>query len=111
MPTWWTGLADAPPDEAQALHASAWVLWQHAHSTSHWNYDSLPSGVGAQDTRQVAPALGLAERAAGRFALRLCGAGARTGDGGSSVTPRSPKNTWSRARPRLSGAISTCCDV
>ena len=68
MLTWWTGLADAPPDEAQALHALG--LGFMAARTLHVAlelrlFTHLAAGV--QTLAQVAQALGLAERAAGRL--------------------------------------------
>ncbi len=42
MHTWWTGLAEAPPDEAQALHALGLGFMAHAHFTLRWNCGSLP---------------------------------------------------------------------
>jgi len=74
MPTWWTGLADAPPDEAQALHALG--LGFMAARTLHVALELrlfTHLAVGAQTLGQVAPALGLAERAAGRL-LYACAA-------------------------------------
>jgi hypothetical protein len=74
MHTWWTGLADAPPDEAQALHALG--LGFMAARTLHVALELrlfTHLAAGAQTLTQVARALGLAERAAGRL-LYACGA-------------------------------------
>jgi hypothetical protein len=74
MPTWWTGLTDAPPDEAQALHALG--LGFMAARTLHVALELrlfTHLAVGAQTLGQVAQALGLAERAAGRL-LYACAA-------------------------------------
>jgi 3-hydroxy-5-methyl-1-naphthoate 3-O-methyltransferase len=74
MPTWWTGLAEAPPDEAQALHALG--LGFMAARTLHVALELrlfTHLAVGAQPLVQVAQALGLAERAAGRL-LYACAA-------------------------------------
>jgi hypothetical protein len=68
MPTWWTGLADAPPDEAQALHALG--LGFMAARTLHVALELrlfTHLAAGTQTLAQVAQALGLAERAAGRL--------------------------------------------
>ena len=74
MPTWWTGLADAPPDEAQALHALG--LGFMAARTLHVALELrlfTHLAPGAQTLVQVAQALGLAERTAGRL-LYACAA-------------------------------------
>jgi hypothetical protein len=74
MPTWWTGLAEAPPDDAQALHALG--LGFMAARTLHVALELrlfTHLTVGAQTLGQVAQALGLAERAAGRL-LYACAA-------------------------------------
>src|SRR5215468_3898537 len=74
MPTWWTGLAEAPPDEAQALHALG--LGFMAARTLHVALELrlfTHLTVGAQTLGQVAQSLGLAERAAGRL-LYACAA-------------------------------------
>src|SRR5262245_57134519 len=68
MHTWWTGLAEAPPDEVQALHALG--LGFMAARTLHVAlelrlFTHLAAGV--QTLTQLAPALGLVERAAGRL--------------------------------------------
>jgi hypothetical protein len=68
MPTWWTGLADAPPDEAQALHALG--LGFMAARTLHVALELrlfTHLAAGAQTLTHVAQSLGLAERAAGRL--------------------------------------------
>jgi 3-hydroxy-5-methyl-1-naphthoate 3-O-methyltransferase len=68
MPTWWTGLAEAPPDEAQALHALGlgFMAARTLHVALQWRlFTHLAAG--AQPLVQVAQALGLAERAAGRL--------------------------------------------
>src|SRR4029453_14046178 len=68
MPTWWTGLADAPPDEAQALHPLG--LGFMAARTLHVALELrlfTHLAAGAQTLAHVAQALGLAERAAGRL--------------------------------------------
>src|SRR5437870_3601205 len=68
MHTWWTGLAEAPPDEAQALHALG--LGFMAARTLHVALELrlfTHLAAGAQTLTQVAHALGLAERAAGRL--------------------------------------------
>ena len=74
MPTWWTGLADAPPDEPQALHALG--LGFMAARTLHVALELrlfTHLVAGEQTLGQVAQALGLAERAAGRL-LCACAA-------------------------------------
>jgi hypothetical protein len=74
MPIWWTGLADAPPDEAQALHALS--LGFMASRTLHVALELrlfTHLAAGEQTLGQVAQALGLAERAAGRL-LYACAA-------------------------------------
>jgi 3-hydroxy-5-methyl-1-naphthoate 3-O-methyltransferase len=74
MLTWWTGLADAPPDEAQALHALG--LGFMAARTLHVALELrlfTHLAADAQTLGQVAQALGLAERAAGRL-LCACAA-------------------------------------
>ena len=74
MPTWWTGLADAPPAEAQALHALG--LGFMAARTLHVALELrlfTHLAADAQTLGQVAQALGLAERAAGRL-LYACAA-------------------------------------
>ena len=74
MPTWWTGLADAPPEEAQALHALG--LGFMAARTLHVALELrlfTHLAAGAQTLGQVAQALGLVERAAGRL-LYACAA-------------------------------------
>lgn len=74
MHTWWTGLAEAPPDEAQALHALG--LGFMAARTLHVALELrlfTHLAAGAQTLTQVAHALGLAERATGRL-LYACAA-------------------------------------
>src|SRR5438105_10623508 len=74
MPTWWTGLADAPPDEAQALHALG--LGFMAARTLHVALELrlfTHLAAGAHTLAQVAHTLGLAKRAAGRL-LYACAA-------------------------------------
>jgi hypothetical protein len=74
MPTWWTGLADAPLDEAQALHALG--LGFMAARTLHVALELrlfTHLAARAQPLVQVAQALGLVERAAGRL-LYACAA-------------------------------------
>src|SRR5882724_7107189 len=74
MHAWWTGLADAPPDEAQALHALG--LGFMAARTLHVALELrlfTHLAAGAQTLTQVAQALGLAERPAGRL-LYACAA-------------------------------------
>src|SRR5262245_22596063 len=68
MPTWWTGLADAPLDEAQALHALG--LGFMAARTLHVELQVrlfTPLAAMSPTLVQVAQALALAERAAGRL--------------------------------------------
>jgi methylase of polypeptide subunit release factors len=68
MPTWWTGLADAPSDEAQALHALG--LGFMAARTLHVALELrlfTHLAAGAQTLAQMAHTMGLAERAAGRL--------------------------------------------
>ena len=68
MPTWWTGLADAPPDEAQALHALG--LGFMAARALHVALELrlfTHLAAGAQTLAHIAQSLGLAERAAGRL--------------------------------------------
>ena len=74
MHAWWTGLADAPPDEVQALHALG--LGFMAARTLHVALELqlfTHLAAGAQTLTQVAQALGLAQRAAGRL-LYACAA-------------------------------------
>lgn len=74
MHTWWAGLADAPPDEAQALHALG--LGFMAARTLHVALELrlfTHLAAGAQTLTHMAHALGLAERAAGRL-LYACAA-------------------------------------
>jgi len=74
MPTWWTGLAEAPPDEAQALHALG--LGFMAARTLHVALELrlfTHLAARAQPLVQVAQSLGLAERAAERL-LYACAA-------------------------------------
>ena len=74
MHTWWTGLAEAPPDAAQALHALG--LGFMAARTLHVALELrlfTHVAAGAHTLTQVARALGLAERAAGRL-LYACAA-------------------------------------
>ena len=74
MHTWWTGLAEAPPDEAQALHALG--LGFMAARTLHVALELrlfTHLAAGALTLTQAARALGLAERAAGRL-LYACAA-------------------------------------
>ena len=74
MLTWWTGLADAPPHEAHALHALG--LGFMAARTLHVALELrlfTHLATGAQTLTQVANVLGLAERAAGRL-LHACAA-------------------------------------
>ena len=83
MHAWWTGLADAPPDEAQALHALG--LGFMAARTLHVALELrlfTHLAAGAQTLMQVAQALGLAERAAGRllYACAALGLVQATGD-------------------------------
>ena len=68
MPIWWPGLADAPPDEAQALHALG--LSFMAARTLHVALELrlfTHLAAGARTHIRVTQALGLAERAAGRL--------------------------------------------
>src|SRR5262245_6403365 len=68
MSIWWTGLADAPLDETQALHALG--LGFMAARTLHVALEVrlfTHLAAGAQPLAQVGQALGLAERAAGRL--------------------------------------------
>jgi 3-hydroxy-5-methyl-1-naphthoate 3-O-methyltransferase len=68
MPTWWTGLAEAPPDDAQALHALG--LGFMAARTLHVALELrlfTHLAARAQPLVQVAQSLGLAERAAERL--------------------------------------------
>jgi hypothetical protein len=74
MHTWWTGLAAAPPDAAQALHALS--LGFMAARTLHVALELrlfTHLAAGALTLTHVADALGLAERAAGRL-LYACAA-------------------------------------
>jgi hypothetical protein len=74
MPTWWTGLANAPPDEAQALHALG--LGFMAARTLHVALEVrlfTHLATGAQTLAHLAQALELAERTAGRL-LYACAA-------------------------------------
>jgi phospholipid N-methyltransferase len=74
MPIWWTGLAEAPLDEAQALHALG--LGFMAARTLHVALELqlfTHLAARAQPLVQVAQTLGLAERAAGRL-LYACAA-------------------------------------
>ena len=68
MHTWWTGLAEAPPDAAPALHALG--LGFMAARTLHVALELrlfTHLAAGAQTLAQAASALGLAERPAGRL--------------------------------------------
>jgi SAM-dependent methyltransferase len=93
MPQWWTGLADVPPADASALHALGLGfmaartfavalelrLFTHLAGTAA----SLP---------QVARALGLAERAAGRLLYACAALGlVRTSTDGFRNTPLAEK--------------------
>jgi hypothetical protein len=74
MHAWWTGLAEASPDEAQALHALG--VGFMAARTLHVALELrlfTHLAAGAQTLTHVAQALGLAERAAGRL-LYACAA-------------------------------------
>ena len=74
MPTWWMGLADAPPHEVHALHALG--LGFMAARTLHVALELrlfTHLATGAQRLTQIATVLGLAERAAGRL-LHACAA-------------------------------------
>jgi len=74
MHAWWTGLADAPPDVAQALHALE--LGFMSARTLHVALELrlfTHLAAGGQTLTKVAQALGLAERAAGRL-LYACAA-------------------------------------
>src|SRR5215831_1224963 len=93
MHTWWTGLAEAPPDEAQALHALG--LGFMAARTLHVALELrlfTHLAAGAQTLTQVAHALGLAERATGRL-LDACAALGlvRATDSGFRNTPLTHK--------------------
>ena len=82
MPTWWTGLADAPPEEAQALHALG--LGFMAARTLHVALELrlfTHLAAGAQTLAQVAQSPGTGRAPCWTPAVRLCGAGARAGDG------------------------------
>jgi SAM-dependent methyltransferase len=83
MHAWWTGLAEVPPDEAQALHALG--LGFMAARTLHVALELrlfTHLTAGAQTLTHVAQALGLAERAAGRllYACTALGLVQATGD-------------------------------
>lgn len=74
MHTWWTGLAEAPPDAAQALHALG--LGFMAARTLHVALELrlfTHLAAGGHTLTQAARDLGLAERAAGRL-LHACAA-------------------------------------
>jgi len=66
--TWWTGLADAPPDAAQVLHAPrpGFMAARTLHVALALRLFSHLA-TGAQTLAQVVYALGLAERAAERL--------------------------------------------
>ena len=83
MLTWWTGLADAPPHEAHALHALG--LGFMAARTLHVALELrlfTHLAPGSQTLTQIASVLGLAERAAGRliYACAALGLVQATGD-------------------------------
>lgn len=83
MPIWWTGLADTPLDEAQALHALG--LGFMAARTLHVALELrlfTHLAAGAQTLGQVAHALGLAERAAGRLLYACVALGLTQATGG-----------------------------
>lgn len=74
MPIWWTGLAEAPVDDVNALHALG--LGFMAARTLHVGLELrlfTHLAAGAQTLPQVANALGLTERAASRL-LHACAA-------------------------------------
>ena len=80
MPTWWTGLADAPPDEAQALHALG--LGFMAARTLHVALELrlfTHLAAGAQTLGQVAQSPGTGRARCRTLAIRLCCPGARAG--------------------------------
>jgi hypothetical protein len=70
--TWWTGLADAPPDDASALHALGlgFMAARTLHVALEFCLFTHLSG-NACSLPQIAQALGLAERAAARL-LHAC---------------------------------------
>jgi len=83
MLTWWTGLADAPPHEAHALHALG--LGFMAARTLHVALELrlfTHLAPGSQTLTHIANALALAERAAGRliYACAALGLVQATGD-------------------------------
>ncbi len=81
MHAWWTGLAEASPDEAQALHALG--LGFMAARTLHVALELrlfTHLAAGAQTLTHVAQALGLARTRCRTLVVCLCGAGARTSD-------------------------------
>jgi SAM-dependent methyltransferase len=74
MQPWWTGLAEAPPDDATALHALSlgFMAARTLHVALEFDLFTHLSGS-AQSLNQIAQALGLAERAAMRL-LHACAA-------------------------------------
>jgi hypothetical protein len=83
MLTWWTGLADAPLDDTQALHALG--LGFMAARTLHVALELrlfTHLAAGAQTLGQVAQTLGLAERAAGRLVYACTALGLVQATGG-----------------------------
>ena len=81
MLTWWTGLADAPPHEAHALHALG--LGFMAARTLHVALElRLFShlATGPQTLTQIATVPGAGRARCRTLAACLCGARARAGD-------------------------------
>lgn len=72
MQQWWTGLADAPPTDATAIHALSlgFMAARTLHVALEFNLFTELSGA-PLSLAQVAASVGLAERAAGRL-LHAC---------------------------------------
>ena len=108
MPTWWTGLADAPLDEVQALHALG--LGFMAARTLHVALELrlfTHLAAGAQSLVQVAQALGLAERAAGRLLYACAALGLVQATGGVFRNTAHPKIPG-RGPAHVYRELSTC---
>ncbi len=111
MQQWWTGLADAPPTDATAIHALG--LGFMAARTLHvaLEFDVFTELSGApRPLAQIAEAIGLAERAAGRL-LRACAALGlvRAEDDAYANTPMSDKYLV-RGRPTYIGSYMQLFD-
>lgn len=93
MHTWWTGLADAPPDDASALHALG--LGFMAARTLHVALELhlfTHLAHGPQPLPQIARALGLAERVVERLLGACTALGLlQTSDVGFGNTPLTQK--------------------